>query len=84
MSTCKDDAIFIHVLRWPDQGPITLPALGKKVVASRLLGGGSVDVRQNDAGISIAVPLAQRQQLDTVIELKLDGSAMDIPVVGQH
>jgi alpha-L-fucosidase len=84
VSTCKDDRIFVHVLRWPGDGPITLPALGKKIVASRLLGGGLVDVKQNDAGIAIAVPSPARQQSDTVIELKLDGSAMDIPIVAQH
>ena len=84
VSTCKDDAIYVHVLRWPGEGPITLPALPKKIVASRLLGGGQVDAKQSDTGIAIAVPAANRQQLDTVVELKLDGSAMDIPVVGKY
>ena len=84
VSTCKGDAIFVHVLRWPDDGPIVLPPLGKKIVVSQLLGGGQVDVKQSDAGLSIAVPPADRQHLDTVIELKLEGSAMDIPIVTQH
>ncbi len=72
VSTCKGDTIFVHVLRWPGEGPISLPALAKKIVASRLLGGGNVDMKQNDAGITIAVPSASRQVLDTVIALKLD------------
>jgi alpha-L-fucosidase len=84
VSTCKDDAIFVHVLRWPGEGPINLPALPKKIVASRLLGGGQVDATQTDAGIIITVPAADRQQLDTVVELKLDGSAVDIPIVGKR
>ena len=79
VSTCKGDTIYVHVLRWQDDGPLQLPALGKKIVASRLLGSGDVEVKQADTGITIAVPSAARQELDTVIELKLDGSAMDIP-----
>ena len=35
-------------------------------------------MKQTDAGITIAVPPAARQELDTVVELKLDGSAIDI------
>ena len=40
VSTCKDDMIYVHVLRWPGDGPIVLPAVGKKIVGSRLLTGG--------------------------------------------
>jgi alpha-L-fucosidase len=79
VSTCKDERIFVHVLRWQDDGPLQLPAVAKKILAGRLLGGGDVEVKQADTGITIAVPPAARQELDTVIELKLDGSAVDIP-----
>ena len=79
VTTCKDDTIFVHVLHWPDVGLLNLPSIGKKVVASRLLGGGEVEVKQTDGHITIAVPPSSRQQPDTVIELKLDGSALAIP-----
>jgi alpha-L-fucosidase len=82
VSTSRDDKIFVHVLRWPGDGPITLPAVAKKIVASRLLGGGELEVKATGQGIILIVPMASRQALDTVIELRLDGSAMDIPVLG--
>jgi len=77
--TCKGNSIFVHVLRWPDDGALNLSPIGKKIIASRLLGGGNIEMKQTDAGIAIAVPPHSRQQLDTVIELRLDGSAVDIP-----
>lgn len=55
-----------------------LPDVGKKVVASRLLGGGNVEAKQTEAGIEVAVPSSARQQLHTVVELKLDGPMVDI------
>lgn len=79
VSTCKDQRVFIHVLRWPDEGFVSLPALPKRIVGSKLLGGGDVEVKQADTSIAIAVPPAARQKLDTVIELKLDGSAVELP-----
>ena len=76
VSTCRDDKIFIHVLRWPGDGPITLPAVAKKIVASRLVTGGEVGVKPTEQGITLTVPQASRQALDTIVELRLDGSAM--------
>ena len=81
VSTCKDNRIYVHVLRWPGEGPITLPATGKKVVGSRLLTGGDVEVKTSGQGITLSVPAAGRQELDTVIELRMEDSAMDIPVL---
>jgi alpha-L-fucosidase len=72
VTTCKDNRIFVHVLKWPDDGPLKLPGVEKKAIASRLLGGGDVEVKQSDASVTIAVPLSSRQPLDTVIELKLN------------
>ncbi len=78
VSTCKDNRIYVHVLRWPKDGPIVLPAVGKKVLASRLLTGGTAEVQPSDQGVTVNVPKESRQDLDTIIELTLDGSALDI------
>ena len=78
VSTCKDDRIFVHVLHCPGDGLLSLPAIPKKIVASRILGGGDAEVRQTDEGLTIRIPSAAPQELDTVVELKLDGSAVDI------
>jgi len=82
VSTCKDDKIFVHVLRWPGDGPITLPSVARKIVGSRLLTSGEVEVKPTEPGIVLTIPQASRQALDTIIELRLDGSALDIPVLG--
>jgi len=69
-------------LRWPGDGPITLPAVAKKIVGSRLVTGGEVGVKSTEQGIILTVPQASRQALDTIIELRLDGSTKDIPALG--
>ena len=79
VSTCKDNTIYVHVLRWPGDDPVVLPGVGKKVLSGRLLTGGTVEVKQGEQEIVLRIPSASRQELDTVIELRLDGSAMDIP-----
>ena len=70
--------IFVHVLHDRSTGCWNLPPLPKKIVASRLLGGGEVEVKQTHDGVSIRIPPAARQELDTIVELRLDGSATAI------
>jgi alpha-L-fucosidase len=76
-STRRDNTIYVHVLNWGDE-PLVLPRLPRKIVSSRLLGGGSVTLTETDEGILVEVPASDRQPIDTIVELKLDGSAMDI------
>jgi alpha-L-fucosidase len=76
-STRKDNVVYVHILDWNGDS-VTLPALPKKIVASSLLTGGKVEVKQTEAGLTIAVAPADRQEIDTIVKLQLDGSAMDI------
>ena len=78
-STRKDKVIYVHLLRWTGE-KVTLPAIGRKIKASSILGGGKVEVDQNEKEISISVPASDRQPVDTIIKLELDGSAMNIPI----
>jgi len=79
VSTRKGDTVYVHVLRWSEDGDVTLPPLARQVVSSKLVGHGKVQVTQTSEGIHIDVPAAgHREDADTVIALKLDGSAMDI------
>jgi len=73
-ATCKDQRLYLHVLAWPKE-TLTLPAISKNVVASSLLTGGDATVTQTEEGLSIAVPKENRQELDTIIVLELDGPA---------
>ena len=83
VSTCKGDRVFIHILHFPYDGRLSLPALPRKIVASRVLGGGKAAVEQTDEGIALSVPAAARQELDTIVELTLDGSAAAIEPAGE-
>jgi alpha-L-fucosidase len=76
-STYKGNTIYVHVLAWPSD-TITLPALPKRVSRSSLLTGGTVSVRQTKEAIEIQVPARDRQEIDTVVKLDLDGPAGEI------
>lgn len=75
-STHKGKRIYVHILTWPDEA-VTLPPIQKKIVASSLLTGGNVQVRQTEKGIEISVPAANRREIDTIVVLELDGLAAE-------
>jgi alpha-L-fucosidase len=77
-STRRGSTVFVHVFGW-GSGPLALPALPKRIVASSLLTGGKVEVKETAGGLTIDVPPADRQEIDTIVKLELDGPAMDIP-----
>ena len=75
--TYRGDTIFVHLLNWPGD-TLTLPPIQRKLVSSQLLTGGKADVRQKpDGSIEIAVPREHRQDIDTIVALKLDGPAKE-------
>jgi len=76
-STHKDNNIYVHILSWPDE-KLTLPPVPKKIIASSVLTGGTVIVKQTEEFIEISVPESYRQELDTIIKLDLDGPAGEI------
>jgi alpha-L-fucosidase len=79
-STRQGNTVYVHVLRW-DGDAVTLPNIPAKVLKASLLGGGKVECQQTDAGLAIAVPAANRQEIDTIVKLELDKPALDIPAV---
>jgi alpha-L-fucosidase len=66
-------------MNW-EKEPLVLPALDRKIVKSELLTGGSVDVKQGADGITISVPAANRQEIDTIVKLQLDGPVGTAPL----
>jgi hypothetical protein len=56
-----------------------LPAIPKKIVSSELLTGGAAEVSQDEKNTVISVPAQHRRDLDTIIELQLNGAAGQIP-----
>ncbi len=81
VSTHRGNTVYIHILEWPDDA-VALPPLGKNVVASWLVTGGQVRVRQSEQGILLTVPPEYRREPDTIVGLELDGPAADIQPVG--
>jgi alpha-L-fucosidase len=77
VSTRKGNTIYLHVRDWTED-PLKLPAIAAKVTKSRVLTGGTADVRQTAAGLEVRVPEANRQPLDTIVAIELDGPALDI------
>ncbi len=76
-TTRKGNTIYVHVLKWTDK-PLILPPISRKIVSHSMLTGGTASVTQSEEGITIDVPPMHRNDLDTIIKLELDGSAMDI------
>ncbi len=80
VSTHKNNTVYLHVLNWTNHG-VTLPPVPKRIVAGSLLTGGRVTVNQTDESIEITVPPEDRQALDTIIVLQLDGPAGELAPV---
>ena len=76
-STHKGSTIYVHILNWSAER-ITLPPIPKRIITSSVLTGGAVTVKQTEEAIDISVPKAHRQELDSIIELQLDGPANEI------
>ena len=73
-STFHDQTIYVHVLDWPGDR-LTLPAIPAKVVRASVLTGGEAGIFQTERDIELSVPLANRNDADTVIALELDRPA---------
>jgi alpha-L-fucosidase len=77
-STRKDHSIYLHLL--PAKGDVVeLPDIARKVTGAALLNGGNVEIVQKDGKLSVTVPTGEREMIDTIVKLQLDGSAMDLP-----
>lgn len=82
-STRRGNFVYLHVMRW-EADRLVLPPLPRKVIASSVLTGGTVQVEQTAAALIISVPPANRARLDTLVRLELDGpaeklAAIDLP-----
>ncbi|MBP1659995.1 MAG: Alpha-L-fucosidase, partial [Candidatus Aminicenantes bacterium] len=79
-STRRGNTVYLHVFEWPGAS-LKLPPLPARIVRGRVLGGGTVSVRQTEAGIEIPAPEEGRHPADTVIVLELDRPAAAIPAI---
>lgn len=77
-ATRKGNTVYLHITGWPEE-TLRLPALPAKIVKTAVLTGGNATVKQTGEGIEIAVPQADRQEIDTIVALELDQPALEIP-----
>jgi len=85
-STCKDDSVYLFVTRWPAEGPLKLPPMGRKILDAQALGrqlpnGEKALIRQTESGVTVDVPKSDRDEIATVVVLTVDGQATEIPPV---
>ncbi|MHB0959487.1 MAG: alpha-L-fucosidase [Pirellulaceae bacterium] len=80
VSTRKGNTIYLHICEWTDE-VLTLPAIPLKVVRSRVLSGGSAAVEQTAEGLKLSVAESDRQPIDTIVALELDGPACELSAV---
>jgi alpha-L-fucosidase len=77
VSTRKDDTIYLHLLR-KSTGPVSIPALPVPIKSAKLLNGPAVTVTAADGSLSFEIPATAWDAIDTIVELTLTGSAMDL------
>ncbi|MBI4579050.1 MAG: alpha-L-fucosidase, partial [Planctomycetes bacterium] len=84
-STHKGDRVFVHVFDWPPDGrPLMLPPIARKVLRGSLLNGGTAQASPTTEAIEITVAPSDRDDVDTIVVLQVDGPASDIPPVGRR
>jgi len=76
-STHKGNTIYLHLLD-PENSPLVLPAIDKKILASQVLTGGTAIVTQTNENIIVNVPPNSRRDINTIIKLTLNGPAAEI------
>lgn len=76
-STRKGGKIYLHLLSKMD-GAVILPALPVAIKSARLLNGPAIAVTTTDEAHSLVIPDNLWDEIDTIVELTIDGDAMDI------
>jgi alpha-L-fucosidase len=79
VSTRKGRTAWLHLLHWPAEGTVTLPAVGPGVASARVMGGPAVAVQARDGHLTLRVPEAARQPIDTIVRLDFDADIAGVP-----
>jgi alpha-L-fucosidase len=71
--TFKDNKIYVHILNWPKDGsPLVLPSLNKIIRSSKGLNVKNPLVKQTKKGVEFDLPVNNRDEIDSIIELELE------------
>jgi alpha-L-fucosidase len=77
VSTRKGNKIYLHFLK-KMSGPITMTAPPVAIQSARLLHGPEIAVITKSDTLSLEIPDASWDEIDTIVELSINGDAMDI------
>ena len=73
-STCKGNKVYLHLLQ-DSLTNCTIPSLGLPVQSYRLLTGGELDFKDVNDSYVITIAQEDMHEIDTLIELTIDGNA---------
>lgn len=71
VSTHKGKNVYVHVLRTPDGGLISLPSLPVRIVSVTTLDGRPVQYDSNKEATTIQVPAVAQDAVDVIIKIEL-------------
>ena len=77
VSTRKGDKIYLHLLSKAD-GPVSVPALPVAIKSAKVLNGPAIKTSIADGSLSFVIPDNSWDEIDTIVELTIDGDAMGI------
>jgi alpha-L-fucosidase len=77
VSTRKGNKIYLHFLSKVDE-LISVPALPVAIKSAKLLNGPAIKTSTSDESLSFEIPANSWDAIDTIVELTIDGDAMDI------
>lgn len=80
-STCKAGKIYLYVMNWQTDDRVVLPPIDCKIISYCTFGSGQLLLTQNKNSTEIHLPASDRDEIATVIELTVYGSAFDINLV---
>lgn len=75
-STHRGDEVYVHVFEWEGEA-VTLPALDQRILSASLLHGDTVAFRQSDQSVTLHVPEAIRDDMDTIVVLRVSSPDPD-------
>lgn len=79
VSTRKGNKIFLHILQWTGNNPeIIIPDLGMQIKKCSLADGGKTEISMINGEYVIRFDGKLLQPINTIIEIEVDGNAMDI------
>ncbi len=71
VTTQKGNKVYVHILNWTDEA-LVLPSWGKTVKSARMFSDKSpVKFTSNEFGITLKIPAAKADELDTIVELEI-------------